>query len=186
MKTTVLALAVAIFSFALSSSAQDPVYTPPRGTMLNKKKKQEEAQSESSDDSSAPRPTGNPLLDKIESKLGHSLSTDQRVQFEKAAQKASSQRQRAHAEYVNAISKASGISKEDVRKLHLRAGDSDAISKIEAKSGQALTPDQKDAITTAGEEAKSQNDPARENFAKEVARISDLSEDDVKSMMSRD
>lgn len=176
-------LAAAIFcGFTLSSSAQDPVYTPPRGQMLNKKKKESPPAEESSEDSSAPQKTGNPLLDKIEAKLGHSLSSEQRQEVLKAAQRSQIGQRKAQGQYVQATAKAAGISEEDVRKM-LSKGDQDIIPRIEAKVGQPLTPDQKDAIQKADQEKQSLVGPAKENLAKEVARITDLSEDDAKTIV---
>ena len=107
-----------ILGFVLQLSAQDPVYTPPRGQMLNKKKQKEAPPAEeSSDESSAPQKSENPLLDKIEAKLGHVLSGGQRQDVVKAAQRSQAGQRRAQDQFVQATAKAAGLSEEDIRKI---------------------------------------------------------------------
>ena len=131
------------------------------------------------------------IIPKIETKLGHELSADQRRQIQQAAQQEIRALKAAQDKFVSAIAQAVNLPEDDIRQFIPTIGadntgfDKNMIPKIEKKLGRSLTAAEMEKIRAADTAKKKTMNPIQEEFAGTIAKVSGLKKEDALALLPK-
>jgi len=131
------------------------------------------------------------MIQKIEAKMGKSLTTAQSNQLRDAFSASAKDMVAAQDEFIKSIAKTFGMKESDVRPFIPQIGrdnsdfDKNMMPKIERKIGRAITRDERQRVIEADNRKKGKIRPIQERLAKSISGITGLSLSEVKSLLPR-
>jgi hypothetical protein len=139
---------------------------------------------------------GEKLFEKIQDKLGHELTADQKQQITQAQRTMAQDLKPLQQGFLQSIADSLKLSTDEVKQaIKAQAqqpkvkGQHDPAARItaalETHLNRKLTEDESKAITSAIDARKEAAKPIQQKFADELAKITGLSAEDVKTILPR-
>ncbi len=129
------------------------------------------------------------LVKKLETAKGAKFTPAQRQQLDAATQKMMNNLQPSHNKYLERIVQITGVRMDQAREAAPKLGKSGSVDRLILKlhqvSGRAANKQQRDALVIADQQRKRAILAVQDEYAKEIAKITALPVDQVRSLLPR-
>ena len=131
------------------------------------------------------------ILGRIEAKIGHELTVNQRRTIQESAQKEVSALKAEQDKFVVAIAGITKLPEEKIREFMPKIGgnnagfDKNMIPKLEKALGRSLTTGEMEKIRAADKAKKAAMKPIQEEFAGTIAKVSGLKKEDALALLPK-
>lgn len=180
MKTLSLVL-LSLLCLAIAA----PAFAGPKRDKANKQKQQQNDTQK-----------GEKLFEKIQTKLGHDLTDDQKQQIIQAQRDMAQDLKPLHQSMLQSIADAVKISTDEVKQAIKPQPDQPKVkgqrdpaaritTALETHLNRKLTEDESKAIASAIDARKEASKPIQDQFITDLAKITGLSVEDVKTILPR-
>jgi len=131
----------------------------------------------------------NALVKKLETAKGVKFSEAQRQQLDNATRKMQNNLLPSHNKYLERIAQITGVRIDQAREAAPKPGKSGSVDKLilnlHQVSGRAANKQQRDAIVIADQQRKRAVLAVQDEYAKEIAKITALPIDQVRSLLPK-